>query len=463
MTSVLDPSGFQIAVVVRTGGSRFPLWIGGAIGAGRTIYQSDDSNDALYEDLPIVESIQVDIGMGLIGKVSVEIAATYDLGLKLLESALFAIGTAIDVQIGYPRTGKFLPWFSTMASKPSISISPDEGLTATLNGEGGAFAAERGTSSETFNGSYAEIINTIAGQESNRWEVDIPSSSGNEDPLYVSREGVSQNNRTDWMFVQHLCRLANCDTWITPHPTVKGANLLRVRRRSEAMADKPRYTFVSRGRMDFINSFPIFSFESSAEGVWLPPGAREVRTADINIITRETPPEIVVRPEETDVPTMPGDTTVGPGAEEEEGATRAAEATPRDARGTAGIRVVQPAHAPESQRESLVSLATERRQQGGLNANFTTIGIPDLFPGEVIRLEGLGIFSGNYCVESVSHSGSPGEWTMTIKLLGDGIDSRGLDTAISQRWERFNQESAPEQQEAEGRGSTNVEPTPAEE
>jgi len=453
MTQPIDPSGFQIAVVVRTAGGTFPLWIGGAVDGDTSIFYGSDGET--FQDLPIVESVQVDVGMGLIGKVSVEISATYDLGLELLNSSLFAIGSVIDVQIGYPRIGRFLPWFSTMASKPSISINPDDGLSATLNGEGGAFAAARGSSSEVFNGSYASIIEDIANQESNGWALSLPDSSGESDPLYISREGVSQGNRTDWMFVQHISRLANCDAFIAPDPDTRGANILRVVRRSEAMSGQPRYTFWSRGNVDFINTFPIIGFESSAEGVWLPP--REHQTADIHIRTREAS-ESTLRPEDTDVPALPGRDTPGTGSEEDDGTVVATEPTPRDDRGT-GRRVVAPAHATETPDEVLTSMVTEARQRGGLNASFETIGLPDIFPGEVVRLEGLGIFSGNYTIESVAHNAGAGEWTMSVKLLGDGVDANGLANGITQEWEGWNSQSAPQRQEADGGGTISVEPT----
>jgi len=465
MSDVLDPSGFQIAVVLRSGGDSFPLWMGGGLTKGdSTIYYPSDvaGNDVLFEDIPIVASVQVDIGMGLIGKISVEISATYDMGLRLLESSLFAIGSVLDVQIGYPRISRFLPWFSAMTAKPSITISPDDGLQATLNGEGGAFAAARGGSSETFTGTYATIIETIANQDSNKWNLDLPdppTEGAGEDPLYIERASVSQENRTDWMFVQYICRMANCDCWIMPDPDVQGANLLRVRRRGDALGGTPKpYTFVSRGQCNFIKTFPVLTFESSAEGVWLPP--RELRTTDVNIRTRQTPPETSVRPEDVGVAALPGDTTPGEGAEESEGTVVATEPTPRDARG-AGRRVVLPVHAPENPLEVLQSMATEGRQHGGLNATFTTIGIPDIFPGEVVKLVGLGIFSGNYVVESVSHSAQPGDWSMTVKLLGDSVDSRGLETAISRTWDIYNQEPVEEQEESGGGGTISVDAVPA--
>jgi hypothetical protein len=103
-------------------------------------------------------------------------------------------------------------------------------------------------------------------------------------------------------------------------------------------------------------------------------------------------------------------------------------------------------------------MATEARQQGGLNASITSIGIPDLFPGENVRLEGIGIFSGNYVVESIAHSAAPGDWNMTIKLLGDGVDARGMADTLGYEWNRWNSQEAEQQQDAEGGGTTTREP-----
>ena len=454
MPDVLDPSGFQVSVVLRAGGDTFPLWMGGAIQDGSTIYQGEDASDVLYNDIPVVESVQIDIGMGLIGKITVEIATTYDLGLQLLQSSLFAIGSVLEVQIGYPRIGKFTPWFAAMAAKPSISINPDDGLTATLNCEGGAFAAARSASGRTYSGTYRSIIEEIASREENRWNLDIPTP-GADDPLIVERGSVSQGNRTDWMFVQYICRMSNYDCWITSVDT--GLNVLRLRRREDHMAGVPRRTFVCRGQCDFINSFPILTFESSAEGVWLPQGARQARSTDIDIRTRRGgDSDTVVRVEDTNVPVLPGDTTTGDGSEVSEGVVISVEASERDSRD--GTRVVHPAHSPERTSEVLTSMVTERRQHGGLNATFSTIGIPDLYPGEAVKLVGLGIFNGNYVVESISHTAAPGDWSMSVKLLGDGVDARGMETALSRIRERYNQEPVEEEDEATGGGSTSVEP-----
>lgn len=469
MPDAIDPSGFQISVVLRAGGNKFPLWVSGAVNTLGSIYNSDDQDALLYKDIPVVESVQIDVGIGLMGKISVSISAPYDLGLKLLSSSLFAIGVFLDVQIGYPRIGQFMPWFSGMTAKPDISINPLDGLTATLNVPGGALAAARSNSSRTFNGSYASIIQTIANDDFNKWELDLPDGTEGDDndSLYKTREGVSQGNRTDWAFVQFLCRLANCDAFMIPSWPGQGntnrASMLRVRRRRDMMGGTPRYTFVSRGQVDFINVFPLLSFESPSEGIWFPLGSREARAADVSMRNRDEPsPETVVRPEETDVPSTPGDTGVGAGSEEEEGTVAAVEGTPRDERGSSGRRVHAPAHAPESPQEVLTMMVSEGRQRGSLNVNISSIGLPHLLPGEVIAIDGVGPFDGNYAIESISHTAAPGDWTMNMKLLGDSLGGRAISEALQRPLESFNQESAPERQEAEGGGSTVVEPTPSE-
>ena len=141
--SVIDPSGFQMNVRVRVSEEQiFNLWIGGAEGrspAGAQTGASFFSGPGVFDDLPIVTSVEMEMGLGLNGKVSVGISATSDLGLALLESRLFIIGNVVEVQLGYPKIGLFTPWFGGIQAKPSIQWDPNEGLTATMNVEGAGF------------------------------------------------------------------------------------------------------------------------------------------------------------------------------------------------------------------------------------------------------------------------------------------------------------------------------------
>jgi hypothetical protein len=431
---VLDPSGFQIAVVVKRNDVRFPLWVGGARRDDVSLFL-DPAAD--FPDIPIVESVSIDIGRGNIGKVNVEIAAPYDLGLALLESRLFTIGSVIEVQVGYPKLSRFIPWFSAMQAKPSVNLSQEEGLTATLNGEAGGFSAMRNGSSETFNGSYADIIQTIADQESNRWSVSLPPRTGDQnDPLYLQREGVSQSNSPDWFFILRICRLANCDAYIDQDPNNPGRNRVVVLRRRDGMDGPARFTFVSRGRADFIDTFPLLEFQSTAERVWLPREAGEIRASDIDPDTGALI-DVTVSPNQSETPRAPGDAGAGPGERTIDGTTVALEASRRTESGT-GERLAPSARASATPEEVASSRSEEGQQSAGLNAEMSSFGIPELVPGEIVRIAGAGVFNGNYGVESVSHSVSAEEWTMNVRLLSNSLfDGENLETGLLRDWRSF--------------------------
>jgi hypothetical protein len=265
MPQPLDPSGFQLSVEIVTAGAetgagsavsagvgargsetRFPLWLRSSPdGEGITL----DPGGGVPGDLPIVESVEIKMSLSLVSTVTINIAAPYELGLRLLDSELFVIGNTYEVRVGYPRIGRFLPWISARAAKPSLTINPDEGLTATLNGVAGAFAALRGTSSRTYTGSYREVLTQIANRPHNNWLTEFPERQEG-DPFDESRGQFSQSNRSEWFFVQMLARGANCDAYIRPSRGEAGRNVLVVTRRREMFAQDVRYTFVMRGQID---------------------------------------------------------------------------------------------------------------------------------------------------------------------------------------------------------------------
>ncbi len=455
--AVLDPSGYQIIVMIKRDDVRFPLWVGGARQDDVSVFL-DPSVE--FPDIPIVESVSLEIGRGLVGSVSVEIAAPYDLGLALLESRLFTIGSVIEVQFGYPKLSRFIPWFSAMQTKPTVNLSQEEGLSAALNGEAGAFSAMRVSSSEAFNGSYADIINTIANANDNKWTVSLPNEiAGGSDALYADREGVSQGNMPDWYFIIHICRLANCDVFMDSDPEQPGRNRLVVLRRSESLGGEPRYTFVSRGRADFVNTFPLLEFESSAESVWLPASAGRVRSADVNPDTGTTN-EAEANPEQSETPRAPGEQGAAPGATSVGETTVSVQSEGRDERAS-GERLSESERASATPQESVSSRSEEGQAAGGLNAQMSSIGIPELVPGEIVAVAGAGIFNGNYAIETISHSVSADNWEMSVKLLSNSLysDDSTLGSVLLRNYrdfgQRINDQPAEESPEA-GSGATSV-------
>jgi hypothetical protein len=439
-----DPSSFQIAVVMNLhGGIRLPLWTkqqGGqgnsaalaAVGSPVAASGPGSSADLLNLDLPIVTSVSVELSLGHVGKVTVDIGTTYDLGMKLLDSQFFVVGNLLEVQIGYQRAQRFLPWVVAQTAKPSISINADDGMTATLNGEGGGFSALRGVSNKTFEGkSYKEIIEAICAES--HWDVEFSSdlklssgdplaglgiNAGGVDPdgLTKKRDMVSQANMTDWFFVQHIAYAAGCHVYMGPAAEKTGRFKLVVTKRKDSFSSQPRYRFVSRGRSDFITSFPALSFESESEFVWLPGGAVKVSTQDINPQTKKTERHDATQQTSSE-PTL-GDAG-SPNSAEKTVDGALIKLTSADGTDRTGEHLVVSARDHRGPKELSQSHRDELAVRGGVTAKLTSFGIPELLPGDVVQLDALGIFNGLYGINSLTHTANDTEWTMSMDLINN--------------------------------------------
>ena len=456
--TVLDPSGFQISARVRTAGDDskiFNLWIGGGTGRfadGKATNESFFRGERRYEDLPIVSSVEMEIGLGLAGKVSIGINTTYDMGLALLESQLFTIGNVGEVQIGYPRIGLFTPWFGGIMAKPSIRLGPDEGLVATLNVEGAAFSALRSVSNRQFRGkSYLQMAQEIA--DLHGWELrTVPHDLATltDDPMNIERN-ISQGNMTDWRFIQSITRSGQCDAFIQPDRKVAGATALVIRKRSEN--PQPRLTLNARGDANFVDVFPLFTFESSAEGVWLPQGSGTIRCNDVDPDSRDEG-EVEVGPTTTSTPRT-ADAVVAEGGVQE-GNTRVemrAESTTE----RLGERLLCSPRDPRTPLEQLQSHSDEQQARGGINATTATVGLPQLFPGDFITIINMGIFSGNYGIQSLTHRGEPGMFSTSLTLLSNAIFAEQLASFLQDEPQVINDQEPEEATDAGGGGSTEVE------
>lgn len=426
MPPPLDPSGFQIAVnvVVAGSGRRVSLWMGGARGLDpdRGFDLATVETRGGLDDLPVVESVEITMARSLVSQVTINVAAPFESGIRLLEGDLFRIGNMYEVQLGYPRLGRFLPWISAIAIKPSLTISPDEGLTATLNGSGGGFAALRGSFSTSYTGSFRSILTEIAQQPWNNWELDFPEQQAN-DPFDEDRGMISQGNRSEWFFLQQIVRTANCDAYLRPSTSEQGKFALVVRRRQESFEADPRLTFIMRGRVDFQSFFPLFDFSSEAEGVWLPRAGVGTVSNDIDpdtgeVVAAEGGPQTSAVPATEQTQAGAGTATVGSG--------QSALHPDQDSDEVTGERMTVSSRDPRTPTQVVQSRFEEARIQGAINATASSFGIPELFPGDLVRLLGLGIFEGRYMIDSMTHRAGPGEWTMEMRLLSNALQTGAL-------------------------------------
>lgn len=472
MGSALDPSGFQLSAVIRTtDGYSVNLWMkgsrGGLDGAVDDALNSVAALDGMLGggggstpqfmsmDLPYLESVDVDVSLGLSCRVSATIATPFDIGLQLLDTSLFQIGNLFEVQVGYPRSGRFTPWVSVMMAKPSIRISGDEGMSLTLNGDGGGFAALRGSSGKTYSGkSYREIVEEIA--DFHQWNTVFPDES--DELLTKTRESVSQSHMTDWFFIQHIVRSAGCDAFLSPNED--GKRTLFVIRRKDALNKKPKVRLLMRGNPNFDTDFPILDFESEAEGVWLPGAAVVVKSQDIDpddrrLVTAEATSETTREPSLGDAG-VPSDGTatiegervqlVSSGGDEE----RSGEYLTTSARDPRGQQEIAQAHRDESM------------LRGGMNASITTYGLPELFPGEIVEVTGLGIFNSNYLITEMTWSANSSEFLSKLKCLNNASASGMIDDTFLVDPASSNTEQVEASEEADSGGDLVVEARSAE-
>lgn len=484
-SQTLDPSGFQMSVFVTnpTDSVRIPLWMkktegGSGLGSGvdDALSMVDDvldlpggsnSGSSMLQglDLPIVESVSLELSLGLVAKTTINIAAPFELGIKLLESGLFKVGNMYEVQLGYPKLGRFTPWFTSMAQKPSIRISADEGLSGTLNGGGGGMASVRGVSSKVYEGmSYREIIEEIA--DRHKWKLLVGAKSealdlvdavfgitDREHPLEKKRAKISQKNLSDWFFIQHMARNSGCDAYLAPS-VKEEKTYLYIKKRSDSLKDVPNYKFLMRGKSDFIKVFPMFEFEIEPVGVYLPGGAVKTSSQDLDPISKKVL-AINVTPQTSDE-TILGDGGVpSSGDKDVEGVKLQAAAT--DGSQRTGEFLSISARDPRGAKDICQAHRDTLAFKGGINASFFSYGIPDLYPGEVVEIAGVGIFSSNYWTESLTHNASATEWIMNLKVINNGSAGGGLDQYLAEQLvDKINTEKTEEGVESGSGGSTIV-------
>lgn len=485
---VMDPSGVQISVSVRTSrGATFQLWMGGSTSGDLASEESIFLDpDAEFQDLPIVTGVNIELLRGYNSTVTIELGAPYNMGLALLESDLFIIGNTFVTSVGYPRIGLFLPPISSFAIKPSITLNPDDGLTATLNGQAGVFAGLRSTSEVVRrNLSIKEAIQEIADLERNRWNIIFPQQqivaseappqdrlprpsaystrvqSDPNDELYAARNSISQAGKTDWAEVVRLCGIAGCKAVVRPETQGSGAMQVVIMRESDSARVDPVYTLVSRGQIDMRipnGRFPLLSLESEAEGVWFERGSRSTVSNDIDSESGDETGDVEAT-DESVADQVPNAVTGGitDGATEQDDVNVSM--------GAGRQRIVSPQSSTEATPQERVNQNTrERSERGaGINVTVSTIGNPLAFPGDRIRLENVGLFSGNYEINGESHQVAE-DWMTTMQLIRRGsFETRFISEALrrAQDWDATDQEPPNQgdiQEDAQGGGSILVDP-----
>lgn len=377
---------------------RIPLWV------------QKPEDRAYAKDMPFVTEVRVGLNIGYLPTISVSLSPTFDQAIAFLNSPLIEWGqSALEVQFGYangPQGPVLSPIFSGIMLKPEVSIDQEISISLKAQGLGGLSAARQGGAREFNKMTRLDIITKVAlGPDSANprlLEVDaseVTAASGESYKLLkVDHITDSQGGLTDWATIWRHVRAAKC--WMS----LIGASCktLKIFPRDQSMASKPKYTLMlgdyPEGKIGLdVGVLPIMSFNSPSMAVYLPGAARGIFVAGISSETKKIFGDLVN--EKSDPVQRTG--AAGGGA-----APRASRIMPgADAQTGAGAQRLVASDDPNTARaQAAAEFQAVSAATMGLPATVGTLGVPDIYPADVVLVKGVGArLEGNYGVFNVEH------------------------------------------------------------
>lgn len=399
--------------------TRYPLWSN--MPSERYLDLARDGTP--LSSLAFLKDMTLELQLAFLPRISATLAPPYPEAIKFLDSQLIEFGRSIlQVQFGYstgaPSGLVLSPPFSGILLQPDVRIGVE--TTITLNAQGvGGFSMTRQESGKTFaNKSRLDIIKEVAeGSDSKnkrRVEVDANDVTFADTESYrlliEEKPPVCQGFITDWLFIWKLVR--ECQCWML----LEGSKL-RIFPINTSMAAKPKYSLrlfnFKDGTIGPRNGvFPILSASSPTMAVYLPGATRGFFLQGIRSGDRKVFNEFI-GDEKTNVTrtkqgsASPAPTKDMPGADKDTGA--GAQFYPS---GDDNNKSVAQARA------AYTALANNM----GVKLEIDTIGIPDILPGMVVAVYGLGKrLEGNYGVFKVNHTFGEG-FTTRLELVSNTSD-----------------------------------------
>lgn len=418
------------AAIVDKNGNRMPLWIrlkedGKPSAQGVDFLESNG-----VHSFPFVEEIQVENQLAEVPIIRATLAPPYKEGIAFLESPLVEWGESVlDVQLGYVAGGQFAaqlsPQFRGIILKPDIQIGPIVNIVMHAQGVGGFSLMRQYQDPNAIlaGKTRQQIIQAVADRQQFTGDnalvvkfdpglLDASTAAGKlmQEPQADYRQG----NKTDFQVIWQMVQEAN--SWFS----VVG-NTMTVFPRNGALKANPKYVLalyeLGEGGAIGMNAkpnpiYPILGASSPTMGVYLPGGATfGFKLRGFNGQTGEFQ-EVV-----TDRTKVEG---LGSGK---------ADTPPQNLYNPKGSQ--KPFYAdiatPEQQQrvQSLAQQEYEKvRTAIGVNLEIDTIGIPEIRPGDIVNVRGLGrrisgAKNGNYGVFKVTHTMSGGGLTTSLELISN--------------------------------------------
>lgn len=398
---------FMAAAIVDKNGERFPLWTN----KGGNPFNIASAGMGPLRALAFLSEIQIELQLGDIPRITATLTPPYEDAIRLMDSELVEFGNArLEVMFGYASgtsTGEAVlsPIFEGLLIKPDISIGIDSTFILHAQGTGG-YAAVSQVSYATFKEkTRRSIISDVLARHGLQIDdTHIDSASDSFKLWDGDKITVAQGNKTDWFFITTLSNEAR--VWIIY--TEKGK--VRFVPRNKNLNGQPTYQlsmFELNQGMIGGEVFPILSAQTSSAAIYLP-GLRGLLLKGVDAKSKKSVQQIVddklVRTNRTDK-----------GAADVKGSTSFAD--PND---KSGFNAFPGDPSSDVAKAQAVAAFDNFGPAMGIPMDVETLGIPDMSPGDVVQINGMGLrLNGNYGVFKLTHTLSNSGYTSNLKLVSN--------------------------------------------
>lgn len=410
---------FCQTTIIQPDGERVPLWMNSA------------SNSR--GDLPFVNEVNVKMQLAGVPIISAKLCLPIEEGRRFLDSTLVAWGGGpgggpeLEVILGYARGPNGRPVFTAPAYrglllKPEVTIGAD--ITITLQAQGVNTSPLTTTSGRTLTGYRSDIIRQILRgydpDNPRRTTVDDDEVRRAGDDLqhqyFGERIEVSCGRRTDWAIIHELLWEIGCWTlWLNDG--------LKVMPRTLRLATPPKYLLAC---YDFPSGMigegdppvlPLKSATSPTMGVYIVAAvASGFVSTGINTQTRQS--ETRTTTERSATPARTGAGAAGPPVSHQ---------APGAGADGSGMEFMPGTPADQLTRNQAQQEFTAMQSQAGRKLSAETLGVIDLFPGDILGVRGLGRrVDTEYAVLTMNQNVSTTGFTTKVEMVSN------VDTIVTE-------------------------------
>lgn len=408
---------------IRDQGKRYPLWmsVGPDSSAGDVFsiasvkpidgFTGTDTDASInFSSLAYVASASIELNLGYIPLLTVTLNPPFDEGRKLLDSELMSWGTSIlEVRFGY-STGAYgpvsSPPFQGIITQPQISYGTDISISLSAQGSAGYLLQTSGAG-----GTLSEVkprlrlIEDIAAEVGVRLDTENSLLTESERRRLSEDDQIVTSSQSKLAVIFELAKKCGCWMYIGADNTFR---LLSMR---QMLLEKPVATLalfdfpggIGPGTETLTTPgvYPILSASNEQPGVYLGSYAKALVTsstdkASKSVVQGEAKPENVTATSKEQV-----------GKKENVDASTTIPGTANDSDVPDVVKKIQ---------DSMQELSLDNGM--GIQLEIETIGIPDILPGMVVYVQGLGKrIDSQYSVFTVKHNLSSSGFTTTLTVV----------------------------------------------